>query len=833
LSAQIVDLADPDEFKDALRGMLGIGEPTANGKHKNGVLEQALELERLGFWVVAIHPAGAVVNDKIKTGKEPIGYDWGLQRRDDRWLRWKLNVQPVPGIGVCFGPGRGPGGEWLSDFEGDGPQAAESLAMLLGGGELATVGWASTRGGHNLFTIDGDRLLAALVAAGAVEGKGINAGVHKLAELPDLEIRIGGLNETGVPKQLQSVVPPTPGTDGKPREWTNPPSVGVAALPESAYAFLEALAEKKRTEAAFDAVTTMTVPRPGGPSVEDRAIAYLGTVDPAISGQGGSCPTFRAACVMARFDLPEHVALRLMLDHYNPKCVPPWSEAEMRHKVEDAYKKVTDRGSLLNSRGEQSRTSSTSAGAAASVKPKPPSDLDARMAKRPRTDLGNGERLVARFGANVRYCHPWRKWLHYDRQRWKADDTAAVHRLAKRTVRGILKEAATVEDDDERKAHSQFWHASEGKARVEAMLSCAASEGGIPILPDDMDRDGFLLNVENGTIDLRTGKLRPHQREDLITRLAPVKFLPDAKCPTWLRVLDDIFAKDEKLIAFWKMLCGICLTGDVSNQILPVLYGAGSNGKSTILTVMLEILGPDYAIAAPPGLLTVKKGERHPTEMASLFKKRLVVDSETAEGAQFNENLVKQLTGGDKISARRMREDFWEFFPTHKILMCTNHKPEIRETKNAIWRRVKLVPFNVAIADDKQDARLPTKLRGEYPGILAWCVQGCLDWQELGLDIPKAVEDATQEYRRESDIIGEFLASECTILPELRARATPLYARYQQWAGGDAVNQRKFGKAMTERGFEKSKNSVIEYSGVGLRADNTQANNRQTSEGFA
>ena len=227
-------------------------------------------------------------------------------------------------------------------------------------------------------------------------------------------------------------------------------------------------------------------------------------------------------------------------------------------------------------------------------------------------------------------------------------------------------------------------------------------------------------------------------------------------------------------------------------------------------------------MSAPPGLLTMKKGDRHPTELASLFNKRLVVESETAEGAQFNENLVKQLTGSDKIRARRMREDFWEFDPTHKILMCTNHKPEIRETKNAIWRRVKLVPFNVTIPDDEQDARLPERLRAEYPGILAWCVEGCLDWLEVGLEIPSAVEDATAEYRRESDVIGEFLAAECTVdpsNPSLRVRATPLYARYQKWAGADAVNQRKFGKAMGERGFRKHVNNGTEYLGVGLRME--------------
>ena len=373
--------------------------------------------------------------------------------------------------------------------------------------------------------------------------------------------------------------------------------------------------------------------------------------------------------------------------------------------------------------------------------------------------------------------------------------------------------------------HNQWWRTSESKPKIDAMLSKASSERGVPILPDDLDKDFFLLNVTNGTIDLRGGLLRAHRREDLITRLAPVEFHPEAKCPTWLAVLEKIFGRDKDLIKFWKMLCGVCLTGDVSPQILPVLYGAAQNGKSTILNVLLEILGPDYAIAAPPGLLTLKKGERHPTELASLFNKRLVVDSETAEGAQFNETLVKQLTGGDKISARRMKEDFWEFKPTHKILMCTNHKPEIRETKNAIWRRVKLVPFNVTIPTDEQDPRLPEKLRAEYPGILAWCVEGCLDWIELGLEIPSAVEDATKEYRLESDVIGEFLAAECSVGDAYRVRAMPLYLRYQKWAGAEAINQRKFGKAMTERGFKKHTNNGTEYLGLGLRPEGTEGQN--------
>jgi putative DNA primase/helicase len=299
--------------------------------------------------------------------------------------------------------------------------------------------------------------------------------------------------------------------------------------------------------------------------------------------------------------------------------------------------------------------------------------------------------------------------------------------------------------------------------------------------------------------------------------MARVDYLPGAKCPTWLRVLGEIFAKDHKLIHFWQQLCGICLTADVSNHILPVLYGAGANGKGTIVNALMEILGPDYAIAAPPGLLMLKRGEHHPTDLATLFGKRLVVDSETAEGARLNEPLVKQLTGGDRISARRMHEDFWDFAPTHKILMCTNHKPEIRETKHAIWRRVKLVPFNVVIPEDKQDAKLPDRLQHEYPGILAWCVQGCLDWQELGLCVPPAVEKATAEYRPEQDALGEFLAAECNAkIATLKTRASALYARYQRYTGEGAMNQTRFGMALTERGFKRSAGNGIWYEGIGL-----------------
>ena len=225
---------------------------------------------------------------------------------------------------------------------------------------------------------------------------------------------------------------------------------------------------------------------------------------------------------------------------------------------------------------------------------------------------------------------------------------------------------------------------------------------------------------------------------------------------------------------------------------------------------------------APPDLLMVKRSQEHATERASLFGMRLVVAIETGEGVRLNEVMVKELTGGDQITARRMREDYWSFWPTHKVFLCTNHRPTVRGTDLAIWRRLKLIPFTVTIPEEEQDKSLPGQLAQELPGILAWCVRGCLDWQELGLDPPDEVEAATASYKQDEDIIGVFLSEECHVSSELRTRASSLYARYKKWAEASGEHpsvQRKFGRAMTERGFARHENNGIWYLGIGLRQE--------------
>ncbi len=453
-----------------------------------------------------------------------------------------------------------------------------------------------------------------------------------------------------------------------------------------------------------------------------------------------------------------------------------------------------------------------------------PGDPDKRPGW-PCTDLGNAERMAARYSPVLRYCQPWKKWLVWTGQKWEPDCLGKVNAMAKQTVRKILEEAAGISDKEERKRIAAWSFRCESASRIEAMIKLAWSERRVPILPADLDPDHWLLNCENGTIDLRTGQLHDHDKGDMITRMAPVNFDMDAECPLWEMVIQRVFEGSEPLIGFVRRLFGIALTGDVSEQILPIFYGSGANGKSTLLATFMDILGSDYAIMAPPGLLFAHQGDKHPTERASLFGKRLVVDMESAEGARLNEPLVKQLTGSDRIEARRMREDFWSFIPTHKIIMGTNHRPEIKETKNAIWRRVKLVPFNVEIPEVEQVLDLPARLKSEYAGILAWCVRGCLDWQAGGLRTPKEVKEATEEYRADQDIIGAFIIEACIAESSLSVKASRLYESYQGFTertGEKTITQKAFGIAIRERGFEGYKNNGKWYRGIGLRSEDSE-----------
>jgi putative DNA primase/helicase len=359
------------------------------------------------------------------------------------------------------------------------------------------------------------------------------------------------------------------------------------------------------------------------------------------------------------------------------------------------------------------------------------------------------------------------------------------------------------------------------------MISLACSEEGIPVLPEQLDADPWLLNCVNGTLDLRTGFLRGHRRGDLITKLAPVEYVPDSPCPQWQRFLNDVFEGNAALVGFVRRLLGYCLTGDVREHVLPIFWGVGANGKSTLINVMLALLGTGrdgYAYKANRDLLMAVR-EKHSSMTVALYRRRFVACVEAGQRSRLDEGLVKELTGGDVMTGRYLYGQEFNFAPTHKAILVTNHRPEVAGTDEGIWRRPKLVPFNRSIPDAEQDKALPGKLLAELPGILADCVRGCLEWQRDGLAPPPEVELATADYRAEQDILGHFLEECCQQHRDLRTRASDLYARYQKWAkdsGEDAVSQRAFGLALKERGFKQYRTEYGRgWLGLALIDENT------------
>jgi putative DNA primase/helicase len=468
------------------------------------------------------------------------------------------------------------------------------------------------------------------------------------------------------------------------------------------------------------------------------------------------------------------------------------------------------------------------------------------------TDTGNGQRLVALHGADIRFCHSWGKWLNWNGQRWQTDDQGRPDSLAKSVCRELLKRATDraaelakllaeqPENENAIKAAIErmrqlqdFAMRSESAQRLAAMVKLARSEPTIPILPEELNKNAWLLNCPNGTLDLRTGKLNPHRREDLLTTLCPTPYDPAATCPTWLRFLNEIFPESSdsgerpdniELILYLQRFLGYSLTGDTREQILVIFWGTGANGKSTLLNAILETLGADYFGKLPATALMAARGERHPTELAGLFGKRLVIAMETDDGARLNEPRIKELTGGDPITARRMREDFWTFAPTHKLILCTNHRPRLTGRDHAIARRMRLVPFIRRFAESEQDKTLPEKLRAEAPGILAWLVAGCLDWQRHGLPMPPQVKAATGEYLTSEDLLSAWISDCCvTGSVEYRARAADLYSNYRAWSerAGEKyiMTCRQFTAAMREDNYEDYTSAGLWFRGIALRND--------------
>lgn len=428
------------------------------------------------------------------------------------------------------------------------------------------------------------------------------------------------------------------------------------------------------------------------------------------------------------------------------------------------------------------------------------------------SDLRNAERLRDWFGDDLRWVEEWEKWIAWGGERWELGRLRPLA-LAKETSRRLLGEArarleeaemapADESSSDRLKAlNALYAHAarSQSAASIRAMLDLARAEKRLSVRVSALDAATDFLNVRNGAIDLRTGELRPHDRKHLSTQLSSVTFDAAATAPRWEAFLHQSMGGSDELVGYLQRLVGYALTGSTAEQLLVFLYGDGANGKSTFLATIQAMLG-DYATQAARGLLFGASGE-HPTGLADLYARRFVVCSEVGEDRIFDEALVKDLTGSDAVSARRMREDFWRFSPTHKLFLAGNHKPRVRGDDHGIWRRIALVPWTVRVENPDRD--LWGKLRAELPGILAWAVRGCLAWRAAGLQTPSVIAEATAAYREEQDIPGAFLREQCRFTAEGRILRRELRERYEGFCremGAEPLGARRFAARLRAQG---------------------------------
>lgn len=439
-------------------------------------------------------------------------------------------------------------------------------------------------------------------------------------------------------------------------------------------------------------------------------------------------------------------------------------------------------------------------------------------------DTGNAERLFDAFGDMLRFCYTEKKWLYYFEGKWYTDNIGYIRQLADSAT--MLQEQERVlyaHDEEMLKAFDRHLKKSRSFAGKTNMIREA--EHYAPILPQNMDRNKSVIGAKNGIIDLKTGELLPHDREAYITKQATVTYNPDAPKPKlWLQFLSDIFGGDPYMLDYIQKCVGYSLTGSTSEQCAFFLFGTGRNGKSTFLEIVRGILG-DYATNIQPQTIMVnpKSGNAPSSDIARLKGARLVTSVEPNEGMRLDEGLLKQLTGDDVVTARKMFAEEFEFKPEFKLWMATNHKPLIRGTDTGIWRRIHLIPFEVQIPIDKVDKKLKYKLVKEAEGILKWAVQGCLRWQNEGLSMPQKVLDAVREYQHEMDVISAFLDA-CCVTGEGETKASKLYAVYAKWAEEHneyLMSSTKFGTELTKRdgiGKKKTRDGWY-YTGVSI--DNT------------
>lgn len=440
-------------------------------------------------------------------------------------------------------------------------------------------------------------------------------------------------------------------------------------------------------------------------------------------------------------------------------------------------------------------------------------------------DTGNADRFCDIYGTLVRYSYIDKAWYYYDGKVWLQDNSGEVRKMIDTTVDIMANEPLDLSadmDDKAKEAIQKAWDKhvkrSRGNSGKNAMMDEVKHR--LAVMPDEFDRDKTLFNTQNGFLSLTGGTLTDHEIDRMFTRISTVEYTDKIDCPRWEEFMLEIFNNDLDLVRYVQKAVGYSLTGSTREQSMFILFGNGRNGKSVFLEIIGEILG-NYAMSMQAQTIMVKQSSAGAnSDIARLKGARLVTSSEPNEGVRLDEGLVKQLTGGDKVTARHLYGKEFEFEPEFKLWLATNHKPIIRGTDDGIWRRLNLIPFTVQIPAHKVDKNLKYKLQTELRGILNWALDGCLMWQREGLKPPEAVLEASREYRREMDVIGSFVDQFCTVGPGLKIASSELFKAYKQWAQDNEeykFTNTKFGREISKKYQKKKTHGVIVYEGITLK----------------
>jgi len=573
------------------------------------------------------------------------------------------------------------------------------------------------------------------------------------------------------------IIAPPSVIDGRQYEWDrrhHPENTEIAAAPEWLLAILRANA----------------TPAPAAHAAAEQP------AEDAFTAGSRNDQLMRKGVAMRKLGLSADAILRSLVDINRARCSPPLTVKEVSTIAQSVARYEPEKRKPVN------------------------------FTKEPLTDVWNAKMFHAHCGDAIRYCDALGGWFIWDGAKW-VKDTFQIVALAKETVKAMHKQAAQAGDKD------LYRHAerTEAEGKLRSMINLSRDHEGITLTSDAFDNNLYLVNCANGTLDLKTGKVLPHAPGNHITKQIPLAYDPDAQAPTWERFIHSIFEGNAETIRFVQKAIGYSLSGSIAEQCLFILYGVGSNGKSTFLETVSKVFG-DYSMTTLAATIMEKQNNGIPNDVARLKGARFVNALETDENKKLAESVIKTLTGGDKIVARFLNKEFFEFHATFKLFLATNHKPRIAGTDNGIWRRIRYIPFKKIIAPAERDRSLPERLLAEQAGILAWAVKGFALWQAEGLGTCPEVDQATQEYREESDILGDYIADRCLLGEGYEVQSSALYKDIADWCktmGIYHISRNKIAEYLASKNIAKKRATAGEFRGSIFWAGIATKNNAEIS----